>query len=404
MSNLFPPPEALRPSREGQSPAATWDVTLTHRPQPLARRCDVAIIGGGPAGTATALTLAAVAPELDVVLAEASDYRQPRLGECLPPAARGALQRLGVLQRFLAAGHRAVLGGDDQLPDTARPPILRSHRGLGWHLDRTAFDAMLADAAAQRGVEVRLATRFEHVVPEVGRADELRLTFAEQTTSTTPANTPVVLSARFVVDASGQTAVFARQMGARAVARDRRVAFGRYLHPDPTADPRLLVEVTRDGWWYSLGLPNSRRLVCCLAEPDVATQLTLADPAGWERAFTAAPKVRATAGARPQFGALIAQPNESRLLEPAFGRSWLAVGDSASIVDPFAAQGIVKALRAGTVAGRAIALALAGRKAAAPTRPTSQAPRPISSERFTSRPARAPSGELGQLIELASRR
>src|SRR5262245_28653187 len=61
---------------------------------------DVAIVGGGPGGAATALALRAYAPSLSVVLLEASGYDTLRVGEALPPLARRLLEHLGVWESF----------------------------------------------------------------------------------------------------------------------------------------------------------------------------------------------------------------------------------------------------------------------------------------------------------------
>ena len=43
--------------------------------------CDIAIIGGGPAGSAAALTLLKIHPGLNIILFEATEYQQFRPGE-----------------------------------------------------------------------------------------------------------------------------------------------------------------------------------------------------------------------------------------------------------------------------------------------------------------------------------
>src|SRR5215510_16073874 len=66
-------------------------------------KCDVIILGGGPAGAAAAITLARAGHS--VVVIEKSQYEQARIGETLPPAARLSLAGLAVWEPFLAAGH-----------------------------------------------------------------------------------------------------------------------------------------------------------------------------------------------------------------------------------------------------------------------------------------------------------
>ena len=71
---------------------------------------DVAVVGGGPGGSATALSLRAHAPSLSVVLIEASHYEAVRVGETLPPPARPILEHLGVWETFKEQHPREVHG------------------------------------------------------------------------------------------------------------------------------------------------------------------------------------------------------------------------------------------------------------------------------------------------------
>src|ERR1035438_7724685 len=120
------------------------------------RTVDVAIAGGGPAGCATALALRRHAPSLSVALFEKSQYESLRPGEVLPGLARGLLDHLGVWDAFAEQCYRpvfatAVSWGSGALDENHS---IYSARGHGWHLDRSAFDALLAAQARESGVEV----------------------------------------------------------------------------------------------------------------------------------------------------------------------------------------------------------------------------------------------------------
>lgn len=289
--------------------------------------CDVAIVGGGPAGCATALSLRAHAPSLRVALVEASGYDSVRVGETLPPLARPLLEHLGVWEAFRAQGHREVCGTAAAW-GTATPlanDFILATAGNGWHLDRNAFDGMVAREAERRGVALSLHTRWGE----------------------DPA------AARFLVDATG-TAQLARRRGARLVAIDRLLGFTRFLASDPCADPRTLVETFADGWWYTAGLPDRRRVAACLTDAHLARRLRLADPDQWADLLAAMPVLGALLGDAGPWGPLLIRPAQSRYLEPVAGEDWLAVGDAASAFDPLSSQGMVKALRSGIYAGYAI--------------------------------------------------
>lgn len=81
---------------------------------------------------------------------EASGYDAPRLGETLPPPARRLLDHLGVWDAFQRQGHREVYGtaavwGGAGLHEH---DFIYTPHDTAWHLDRAAFDAMLAREAA----------------------------------------------------------------------------------------------------------------------------------------------------------------------------------------------------------------------------------------------------------------
>lgn len=106
---------------------------------PSRQRYRVAIIGGGLAGCACALALAQHGV-YDVLVIEAGDYAQFRIGESIPPEANRLFQALGIAQEFFAEAHAPCHGscswwGSDKrgYNDALLHPL-----GHGWHLERSA--------------------------------------------------------------------------------------------------------------------------------------------------------------------------------------------------------------------------------------------------------------------------
>ncbi len=307
------------------------------------RAFDVAIVGGGPAGCATGLSLRAHAPGLAVVLIEASAYETPRIGETLPPPSRRLLEHLGVWEAFRRQGHREVHGTAAAWgsPVPQDRDYLFTAQGSGWHLNRVAFDALLADEAERRGAAVRRQTR----VRQAAREQDL---WVVKMADGDP------LTARFLVDATGSSAALVRRCGARFVASDRLTGFARLFEEGEGRDPRTFVESFADGWWYTAGLPGGLRTAVCLTDTDLARRLRLGEPVEWNRRLAATEQVRAILQqARPR-GPIVVRTSQSRRLEPAAGESWLAVGDAASLFDPLSSQGILKGMRSGIFAAYAI--------------------------------------------------
>lgn len=303
-------------------------------------KADVAIVGGGPAGCAAALSLRSHAPALSVVLVEGTGYESPRIGETLSPLAGRLLRHLGVWEAFLAGNHCEVHGtaaawGE---PVPHENDFLFNAHGNGWHLDRTAFDSLLAAEAERRGAGVLRRTR----LIDSREGWRLRLSNGGE------------LSARYVIDATGSAAVFARRRGARFVASDRLTGFARFFEDREERDPRTLVEAFPEGWWYTSGLPGGARIVACLTDSDLARRLRLTESSSWSRLLGCTERMKERLrGAEPR-GPVLVRATPSRRLDPAVGEGWLAVGDAASLFDPLSSSGIVKGLRSGIFASYAV--------------------------------------------------
>lgn len=306
---------------------------------------DVVIAGGGPAGCAAALALRAHAPGLSVALIEASSYEDGRVGETLPPPALDVLEHLGVGDAFRAQDHHPAYGTAAAWgsPVPHENEFLLRVRQVGWHLDRAAFDRLLADQAEARGVRVLRATRVLDAVRMDGGWG-------------LPLSTGDALRARFVVDATGARAALARRCGdARHRAVDRLAGFVRFVRqPAGGGAPHTLVEAFADGWWYTAPLPGGRRVVACMTDTDLARGLRLEDDDAWDALLpVTAPRVSESLAGSTADGEMVVRAARSRRLDPVAGDGWLAAGDAASTFDPLSSQGMLKALRSGIYAAYA---------------------------------------------------
>lgn len=122
---------------------------------------DVAIIGGGPAGSAAGLSLMQLAPHARVVLFEASGYDTWRHGEVLSGEARGILESLRCWEQLAGTGllpchgNRAAWGSAEPYDNE----FIFSLHGSSWRLDRRSFDRTLCECARAAGVEVLTGAR-----------------------------------------------------------------------------------------------------------------------------------------------------------------------------------------------------------------------------------------------------
>ena len=117
---------------------------------------DVAIIGGGPAGAAAAISAAQAG--LRVVLFDCARNEIDRPGETLPPGAGSLFRYLGVDQAINAAssikhdGHWLQRAGSRRLVRFGRD---RNGTGRGYQIRRNVLRKILIDRAKEAGVFVR---------------------------------------------------------------------------------------------------------------------------------------------------------------------------------------------------------------------------------------------------------
>jgi flavin-dependent dehydrogenase len=316
---------------------------------------DVVILGGGPAGCATALTLAGLGM-FRVLVVEAGRYEAVRIGESIPPDIRVVLEELGVWQDFLKENHEPCLGscsswGADEL---GYNDFLFNPMGNGWHLDRTRFDAFLARKVLQHGNLLVTGTRFDGC-ERVEDGFRLRLKGDDGQTR--------MVGARFVVDATGMRSSFARCMGASRLFLDQLLCITAFFELPGSANfsKLTMLEAVEYGWWYAARLPNRRLAVAVASDPKIIKQNALRRRDDFLDHLEKTHHISAElAGCRFVDDSQMTSAAPSFVLDQVAGNGWLAVGDAASAYDPISSQGIYKALSDGSRAGEAIAASLHG--------------------------------------------
>jgi flavin-dependent dehydrogenase len=319
---------------------------------------NVIVLGGGPAGVATALALARSG--LTVTVLERTRYDQVRVGELLPPAVQLPLASLGLWDRFqtcrctTSPGMVSAWGG----PEPVTRDFILDPYGPGWLVDRSALDGMLIQAAADAGARVHHATRIAvsrnescgwHV-GAVADGRELRLPTG------------------FLVDATGRTSWLTRRLGVDRVRYDRLVGVvGRVAVPqlETPKDGRALVEAAPNGWWYSAPLPDGRLVAAYMTDADQITGAAARPGRVWWENLWSAPLTRDRI--RPASAADVAVrvlPAATIRPQQMAGVDWLAVGDAAVALDPLSGSGVVGALESGLGAARSVATRVRYRAAA----------------------------------------
>lgn len=312
---------------------------------------DALVIGGGPAGSCTALALARLGWRTGLV-EHGPRHRSKACGDCLNTRGVRLLRRAGLLEdvQTLAAGAtRRVRIHVEGRPPLATP-LPAGTDGGGLLVPRDRFDQMLVDRAAEAGAQVwqpasarvaELASR--HAVVELRGGDA-----------------PARLRSRLLVGADGLRSAIADAagLGARRLAGSK---FGFAMDVDgPAFGPPDTIEMfVVPGGYLGVVVRSDRRL-------HVAGLVSRAAVAGGPvdfvesvaRRFDLLKRSALQRLGRSRFDRLLgAGPIPCRPGGVAAGRVAL-VGDAAGYVEPFSGEGISWALAgaetlAETVAGRA---------------------------------------------------
>jgi menaquinone-9 beta-reductase len=294
---------------------------------------DAVVVGGGPAGAATAARLADRGHA--VLLLDRAEFPRPKpCGECLNPAAVRALADLGVLERVRAAGGVRLDGW--QLHPVRGP----SFRGTfpaaapGLMIARTTLDPVLLDHARQSGAEVRMGVRVADVLRDGERVTGVRTSEGE-------------IHARLVVGADGLRSVVVRRLGLlRRTPRLRKVALAAHVHGLPPLEGRGTMHLLPHGCLGVAEVAPGVANVVLVVEGEEAAGVAGNREAYFDAALRGVP---ALAGARRAEPVRATGPFDwptRRAVAPGA----LLVGDAAGYYDPFTGQGIFRALRGAEMA------------------------------------------------------
>jgi flavin-dependent dehydrogenase len=322
---------------------------------------DVAIVGGGPAGSCAATFLARAGHR--VVVVEKDHFPRFQIGESLLPYSMDTLERLGVMGKLEEEGflpkHGAHLSsgcGSREIKFYFKNSF-RSRRATALQVRRAPFDHILLEHAREEGAEVYYGTK-------IGEADfgeegvELTLESKEAENQV-----PARLRARYLLDASGRHSVVGTKFQLRR-NYPKLKKFAVFAHFDgvPVEDgpDGTLTQMIReeDRWFWVI--PLSRKTISLGVVTDLAhfREQNQTPEEFLQSSIQRQPLVRERLREAERITPVHATGDYSYRNENFFGERWMLAGDAAGFIDPVFSSGVFLALLSGESAAAALHEAL----------------------------------------------
>jgi flavin-dependent dehydrogenase len=303
---------------------------------------DIVIIGGGPAGTAAALTLLKYS-SFEVAVIEGTNYDNARVGENVSPSLQPVLRYLGV-EDILAREEHIPSHGIDAAWGSSKilsRDFLFTGLGNGWHLDRIKFDRTLADKVEKNHGHLFTSTKV--LLHEHDKKRNWQLVIKKKS------GVKRKIRTKFVIDASGKRASFARALGSKWKIYDKLIGVvGFYKSEDDENIPqRTLVESFSRGWWYLSPLADNKKIVAFMTDSDIAKEIQILKPENWKALLSKTNHIKRYLGREKLIIPLKIFSAHSQIIEQIKFQNWIAAGDAISSFDPLSSMGVGHAMVSG---------------------------------------------------------
>ena len=314
---------------------------------------DVAIIGGGPAGSTAAALLARAGRR--AIVFEREKFPRFHIGESLLPFSMKAFTRLGLHEKFLRAGFMKKFGGEiiGACSETGTKFYFkdgyRSQTDHAYQVTRGDFDKVLLDHAAECGAEVHEETSVDRV--EFSNED-IELGVQSNGTSNS-------IRARYLIDASGRTSVLGRQFKIKKTY-DHLQKLSIFAHYDGVwraegIDGTLTVLIRAiDRWFWLIPLSSERTSVGVVLDSETFRKSKLSAEEFLDQTLAEQPITAKRMTSARRVSQVYVEADFSYRTARLHGDRWLLAGDAAGFIDPIFSSGVFLAVFSGELAADAL--------------------------------------------------
>ncbi len=315
---------------------------------------DVAIIGGGPAGTTVGTLLKKYAPGLNVSIFERERFPRDHVGESQLPVIGNILDEMGCWDKVEAANFPIKVGATyrwGRTPDlwdfhfiengklTAEPrpaTYAGQRRRTAFQVDRSVYDKILLDHAASMGCVVHQEACVRQVSTDGDAVSGLILEDGSK------------IQARWYVDASGHAGILRRSLNIEVDCPTslQNIAIWDYWQNAEWVDSvgvggtRILVLSVGYGWLWFIPLGPTRTSVG-LVLPAAAYKESGKRPEElYAKAIADEPLLQKLLMRAQSEGELSTTKDWSFVAQRMAGENWFLAGESAGFADPILSAGM----------------------------------------------------------------
>ncbi len=319
---------------------------------------DCVVIGGGPAGCSAAAIVAESGHS--TLLIEREPMPRFHVGESLMPETYWPLERLGMNSRIQKAGFQSKKSVQfvTHKGTESEPFFFSSHDprqcSTTWQVERSEFDKMLFDRAAELGAECLDRTRLMDVrFDETGKVTGVLLRDHEGTHHSIETNV--------VIDGTGQHSFLANKLGLKEINPDlKKVAIWTYYRDTMRGDGDnqgatiILNTESKDSWFWFIPLSRGITSIGCVGDTDYMLKGRGKPEDVFFEELERCPGLKPRLEKATRLGEIRTIKEFSYMTKQHAGEGWVLVGDALGFIDPVYSSGVYFALEMGVRAGDAV--------------------------------------------------
>lgn len=314
---------------------------------------DVAIIGGGPAGSTTGTLIKKYNPEISVAIYEREAFPRDHVGESQLPTVSYVLDEMGVWDRVEAANFPIKIGATYRwgktpelwdfdfltkpFEDEDRPAKFEGQRRFtAFQVDRAIYDKILLDRAKEVGCEVFESTKVLKVTAADDRIESL--TLGDGSTVT----------AKYYVDASGHVGILRRALDipVEYPSNLKNIAIwdywqnARWAETIGTGGTRIQVMSLGYGWIWFIPLGPERTSIGLVLPAEYYKNSGMTPGEIYAKAIADEERISALLDNASSEGKLQSTKDWSFLSSRQSANNWFLAGESSGFADPILSAGL----------------------------------------------------------------